>query len=157
MKNIIILILAVSLSACQSSYKDQKVYYSTKNEIYRLSNDSITKKIIDFEKNNGNHLESISVLPGLILIEEKFNDLQAYKYTDYDPNKYNSDIQECRFKMIININQDTLNTKVEIKSMITCSISYSRFIGKSTEKIIKNIECRSTGAREKEIYDYINQ
>jgi hypothetical protein len=155
MKYTIILLLGVILISCQTFNQEQREYCQTRNRTYHMTYDSVVKKIVEFSAYSKTRTKIIAAVPGLVLIEESLNDEQIYRYTDYNQEKYNSSMQGCQERLLINIKPDSSTTAVDIKSIIRCSISYLDRIGKSSKTVNKDMECNSTGIREKEILDFL--
>ena len=141
--------------SCSHIQYEPKEYNPERSRHYNIKNDSIMKKVIEFATDSKIETDLVAVLPNIIIIEEEFGNNEAYKYTDYNPQKYNSSIMKCKEKLIISINSDSSQSALDIKSKITCNIIYSNYVGKSITSINKTIDCKSNGMREKELLDYI--
>jgi hypothetical protein len=157
MNKIIMPFLVLVLMSCNSFNKQPKEFFQERSRTYQMSYDSVVKKIVEFAAFSKIPAKMFTVSPGLIFLEESFDHDQAYKYTDYNIPGYDSQIENCLERLFITIKSDSSKTKVEIESMITCSISYRRYIGKGSERFTKTIDCKSNGAREKEILDFISE
>lgn len=155
MKFLIVRLFSVLLISCQTFYQNQREYCQTRNRAYHISYDSVVRKIVEFAAYSKIRTKIIAVVPGLVVIEELLNDEQTYRYTDFNQETYNSSILRCQERLLVNLKSDSSTTSVDIKSIIRCSVSYLKRTGKSSETVNKDMECNSTGIREKEILDFI--
>ena len=150
-----ILLLSFVLVSCQTMHQRQKEYYQPRSRTYQKPYDSVLNKIVEFTVYSKAKSQVEGITPGLVLIDETFNDEQSFKYTDYDPQKSAFNVLESKERLVIYIKSDSIKTTVDIKSFIKSSIVYYNYSWKAAERVSANIDCASTGTREKEILDFI--
>jgi hypothetical protein len=156
MKIPVILFLALILTSCNATNQSAKKFYQDRSRISNISYDSILKRLYEFSANSKAPSKIIGVEPGIVLMEETFNEKETYIYTDYDPQKQNTNVLATHERLLINITKDSAKTAhIEIKSFLTCSISFIEYEGKALNRVKKEINCNSTGVRENEILDFI--
>ena len=155
MKKVIMLCLIVALSACQTM-KQPKVFYPENDRVFPIGYDSLWDKLTYDLVKNGISIKMSDKANGIILTEESLNEEQTYKYTDYDSKKSNSNLKECNENLLIILKPDAGLTNVDIKSIPTCTVEIRNWHGKISEIVIKKIECQTTGAREKELLDFLS-
>jgi len=155
MKKIIMLCLIIALSACKS-VQQPKMFYQENDKVFPLGYDSLWDKLTQDLIKSGINIKMADKANGIILTEEPLNEEQTYKYTDYDSKKSNSNLQSCDENLLISIKSDFGLTKVGIKSLTTCTIEIRKWRGKISEVVLKKIDCKTTGAREKEILDFLS-
>jgi len=83
------------------------------------------------------------------------NRARTIAQTDYDPQKCAFNVLKSNERLVIYIKSDSLTTTVDIKSFIKSSIAYYNYSWKAVERVNTDIDCASTGTREKEILDFI--
>lgn len=156
MKKFMILFLSLLLASCQTAHQQQKEFYQPRSRTYQKPYDSVLKKVVEFTVYSKAQSQVVGITPGLVLIDETFNDEQAFKYTDYDPKKCAFNVLESKERLVIYIKSDSSNTIVDIKSFIKSSVAYYNYSWKAVERVNADIECASTGTREKELLDFIS-
>jgi hypothetical protein len=155
MKIFIVLFFALVLTSCNVTSQHSKKFYPDRSRISKITYDSALKRLFAFSSKSKAPSKIIGVEPGLILMEESFNEKETYLYTDYDPQKQNSNVIATYERLLIHFTKDSANTRIDIKSFLTCSISYIEYEGKALNRVKEEINCTSTGARENEILDFI--
>jgi hypothetical protein len=156
MKTLLIFSFIIILQSCQT-VNQQKVFYNENDRIYDLGKDSIWDKLVNELNNSGINIKMKDKGLGIILTENILSEDQAVKYIDFEANGNTPRFHECFENLMITVKLESAGTKVIVKSYPTCLVESLMHKGRSAESIIKQIDCKTTGVREKEILDYLSE